>query len=149
MSEIEIFLTIDITEIKKAEGGFEEKLLPDLKKEYGLKEVQFIVNSSELSFRHDFDKRILNNILSEINKEGYKIEKLFIHLPAEISGIRDVYDASARGQVIKDELAKIKGINGVGLSNNGIIKLETNQQEANQEKIIDDTLNIVRSINHD
>lgn len=63
-----------------------------------------------------------------------------IHLPTSITGFADPYHASGVSIPLEENLKKIKGLLGGGISSNGEIKIELDSSAKDKQKIMEEVL---------
>lgn len=137
--KIQAFLTVN--NVKEQTASLVADTLPANR---SVQNVQYLKKGmdAEISFSYPVSERVLSAVIDFLTSLDLHIESIFLHLPAEISGLRDIYDLKDKGSEMKEALLKINGILNANVSSTGSIKLQTNPQE-NQEEIVVNATNAI------
>lgn len=147
MTFTEAFLILNIPHSVKA--TLEEKIIPELER-CAIENIMLIEENAEketeFSFKYSNDKPVLNSVTAELINAGCTIRRLLVHLSPEISCVRDVYDASAKGFAIQDALQNIANIKAASTSSNGIVRIEVDTASNNYDMVVKEAINAIVNI---
>lgn len=144
METTQVFFTIDKPCL---DNEWNQNITSGLKQMTGIDNIEVIeqneTSKAQINISCNSETASLNDIAMLIRKSGAMIEEMIIHFPSGISGISDVYGARNSSFSIKENLKKISSVKGVGISSEGIIKVEINPETGDKQELAD---NIIRAI---
>lgn len=133
MTRTETFLSLYLEDIilrDKVEGM--------LNAEAGVYDVLLIGQGHHLDVNFCFEagEIALHPTIARVEQAGVDIKSKTVHLPADISGIRSVYDVAGRGSDVKQALESIEGVEEAGISSSGVSKLSLSCKTIDEDSII-------------
>lgn len=147
MTTTEAFLILHVPQ--DAKTILEKDIIPELKRNV-IENIMLVEENAEketeFSFKYNNDSPVLNFISAQLIAMGCTIQRLLVHLSPDVSGIRDVYDASAKGFVIQDVLRNIGGVKVATTSNNGTVRIEIDTAAKDYDIIIGNAINAIMNI---
>jgi copper chaperone CopZ len=95
---------------------------------------------AQISLNYSLEKVSLNSIEKIIKESGAEITEISIGLESAMTGSADPYSASSIALPVKEELIKIPGVIGAGISSRGIIKVELDPGADNKQSVMNHLL---------
>ena len=144
MATIQLFLEVTI---QKNDPNWYDHLTSALKNYCATDQVVIVrqneSKAAQIDISYELQNASLNEIESIVTNSGTSITALNIHLLSPITGFADPYHASAVSLPLQENLKKIPGVLGGGISSNGEIKMELDPFAKDKQKIMEDVLKIL------
>ena len=94
-------------------------------------------SNAQINISYDVQKLPFNKIEEAVKGSGANITVINIHFPSVVSGTADPYGASVVATTEEDDMDRIEGVLGVGVSSLGIIKAELDPLTSDKQKAIE------------
>ena len=144
MATTQLFLNVIIQE---NDPNWYENLASALKNYCATEQVVIVrqneSKAAQIDISYELQNASLNEIESIVTNSGVSVASVNIHLPTPITGFADPYHASAVSLPLQENLKKIPGVLGGGISSNGEIKIELDSSAKDKQKILEDVLKIL------
>lgn len=144
MATIQLFLEVTI---QSDDPKWYEHLTSALKNYCATEQVEIIrqdeASTAKIDISYELRDASLNEIELIVTNSGTSIHGMNIHLPTSITGFADPYHASGVSIPLEENLKKIKGLLGGGISSNGEIKIELDSSAKDKQKIMEEVLKIL------
>lgn len=140
MAAIQLFLNVII---KKNNSTWYEYLTSALKSYCATEQVEIREDKSrtaQIDITYELPNASLNEIESIVINSGTSMTGVNIHLPTSITGFADPYHASGVSLPLEENLKKIKGVFGGGISSNGEIKIELDPFAKDKQAVLEEVL---------
>ena len=141
MTTIQLFLVVNIN---TDESNWYEQITSVLKSDCSTEQVEVIKQNDEekaqIEIAYELSKASLNDIEAIVTNSGAAITELDIHLPTSLTGFADPYHASAISLPLQENLKKIRGVLGGGISSKGEVKFGIAVSMKNKQLILEEVL---------
>ena len=144
MATIQLFLNVII---KGQNHNWYEQLTSALKNYCATERVVIIrqdeAKTAQIEIGYEMSNVSLNQIESIVTDSGASITEINIQLSSSLTGFADPYHASAVSLPLRENLKKIKGVLGGGISSNGEIRFGIEASAINKQFVLDQVLKIL------
>jgi len=138
MEAVQLFLNINKPGL---DNEWNQQLTSSLKGLPSVEQVEVVEENertnAQVSLKYKVQELSIDEIEKAVTDSGAAITEMNIHFPSSVSGVADPYGASAVATANDDDLNRIDGVLGIGISSKGIIKASIDPAIEKKQTIVE------------